>query len=117
MVLSYYTQQTGLFSVLKLYQITKLIFYLANGATVLSGGMTCREILYATVMQSVVVGCSILSIVISQFVAFISIRALGWMTQVQFLVSKRKGAGGERHFNAIEHNPNSLTCTEIYEII
>ena len=49
--------------------------------------MTCKEILYATVMQSILVGCSILSIVISQFVAFISIRALGWMAQVkQFFI-------------------------------
>jgi hypothetical protein len=44
--------------------------------------LSCKETLYATVMQSIIVGCSILAIVISQFVAFISIRALGWMTQV-----------------------------------
>ena len=44
--------------------------------------LSCKEILYATVMQSIILGCSILAIVISQFVVFISIRALGWMTQV-----------------------------------
>ena len=44
--------------------------------------LSCKEILYATVMQSIILGCSILAIVICQFVAFISIRSLGWMTQV-----------------------------------
>jgi hypothetical protein len=65
------------------------LYWIGTEIIIPPSGLSCKEILYATVMQSVLVGCSILSIVVSQFVAFISIRALsgsGQVTQL-FLLS------------------------------
>ena len=79
-----YTRQTGHEVVLQLYQIMNFTFYLANITSAARPlEMKCDEIRYAAVMQSIMVGCSILSIVLSQFVVFISIRALGWMSHVR----------------------------------
>ena len=77
-----YTWQRGRV-VRQLYQIMNFTFHLGISTRVGPRGMKCDEIRYAAVMQSVMVGCSILSIVLSQFVVFISIRALGWMSHVR----------------------------------
>ncbi|XP_028392185.1 uncharacterized protein LOC114516802 [Dendronephthya gigantea] len=61
--------------------------------------LSCQEILFATLMQSIVVGCSILSIVVSQFVVFISIRAISRMAQESYKFSKNQHGGPGQYEN------------------
>ncbi|XP_046843158.1 uncharacterized protein LOC124437193 [Xenia sp. Carnegie-2017] len=51
--------------------------------------LSCKEILHATAMQSIVVGFSILSIIASQFIAFISIHILAQSSQQSYNIDKR----------------------------
>ena len=76
--------------------------------------LSCREIFYATLMQSIVVACSIFGIVVSQFTAFVSIRVLGWMSGVSTNNFCRLGYSVRAFLTKYFNNSWNLFCPKGY---
>lgn len=62
--------------------------------------LSCREVYFATVMQSIVVACSILGIFISHFTAFVSIRVAGWMSRGTYDMKQPDNSMMQNNYNS-----------------